>query len=176
MDKVLGPHKEQDACVYIRVLRLAPLKEGQSQHILNGQEYVPGLDYYVPLRSGKGVGVSYDDSMKAARTISSRRVERAVENDTFMRLCDAEGLSFQRIITNEQAWYVVYDGKYNAPGGQQIPPSPNWGEYLPARYTRTLRSAYFRYQHSRAQRKFHDKQPRFKDILEELKADVEGRS
>jgi hypothetical protein len=34
----------------------------------------------------------YDDSLPDARTISSRRVEQAVETADFLRLCESEGL------------------------------------------------------------------------------------
>ena len=85
--RILKPHGEQECAVYLRVLRV-PLKDGNRY----AKGYVPGPDYFLPTRSGQGVVVSYNDNLKPARTISSVKVETAVETAEYIKLCLSEGL------------------------------------------------------------------------------------
>lgn len=95
MGRILGPHKEQEAAVYIRALRV-PGPAATKFVNADASEYVEGPDYFLPTRSKKDIVVSYDDSRGAARTISSRRVEEAVETADYLKLCEQEGLIVAR--------------------------------------------------------------------------------
>lgn len=95
MSRILKPHREQEGAVYVRALRVP-------WSALVGTESVDELDpalqantgpwYLLPRRSGRGVYVAYDDSLPACRTISSRRVEEAVETMDYLKRCEDEEL------------------------------------------------------------------------------------
>ena len=127
MKKILAPHKEQDGTVYLRVMRIPkPNAVATMPRVYPEEEYVPGPDYFIPTRSGRGIVVSYGDSMKVSRTISSRRVEEAVEMADYLKLCADEGLRvtfFGDLVVPQ--WMVSGRGDY--------------------RMAATLREAYWRY-------------------------------
>ena len=62
--KVLAPHREQNAYVYVRVKRLEDA-----------------------LYSNAAEAIFYPDNMKTNRTIASRRVEAGVEVIDYLKLC-----------------------------------------------------------------------------------------
>lgn len=90
-----APHKEQDGWAYIRVPKGWP----------KGRYNRSSREAY----AGCGIGcvgpVFYDDTLPGSRVISSRRVERAVETDDFLQLCQQEGLTVTRVARNG-SWCV----------------------------------------------------------------------
>lgn len=94
MPNPLAPHKEQDGWVYIRVKKGRPkIRYNRSSR----EAYVGVVGCIGPL--------FYDDTLRGSRVISSRRVERAVETDDFLRLCQQEGLTVTRV-ARDGSWCV----------------------------------------------------------------------
>jgi hypothetical protein len=117
--KILAPHKEQDGWVYVRVSRTP---QPDDMHL------------------------SYSDSAPSRRIISSRRVERAVETDDFLRLCAEEGIVAQR-------GGVGLAGGYIDEWVVRMPLSVRHGGLY---FTgNTLREAYYRMHNSEAYHRYH---------------------
>jgi len=125
--KILAPHRVQDGWVYVRVPRSylgepplftheVPPFDDSSPAPMKLYKYF-GLDEYE---------VGYADDTPGSRIISSRRVERAVERDDFLKLCAEEGLAAQMY---NGCWMVWALGSLDRPDGRG----------------RTLREAYYRY-------------------------------
>lgn len=110
MKKVLAPHKEQDGWVYARFPR-------KWLNIIRDYGYYahPGPNF---------PRIAYEEWTPDNRLITSRRVERAVETDDFLRLCAEEGLA----AVLDRARWTVYDSCISYTGGGA-----------------TLREAYYRY-------------------------------
>lgn len=140
MSRVLAPHKEQDRYAYIRVMRYGHDEHGRQMFVWECEPYRDGGSYITGCRAD-----TYHDGATDARTISSRRVEEAVEEADYRRKCAEEGLSVWCPFTNGRSFWMVYDGRYNTPAGTYHPHAPVWGEYLPVRFAKTLRAAYHRY-------------------------------
>lgn len=112
-----APHKEQDGWVYIRVKKGRPkIRYNRSSR----EAYVGVVGCIGPL--------FYDDTLRGSRVISSRRVERAVETDDFLRLCQQEGLT--AMLGGLSGKWMVYDSH----GAED---HMGWGK--------TLREAYYRH-------------------------------
>jgi hypothetical protein len=102
-----------------------------------------------PIAVGKPLGLLtapgltgfYHDGEPEARTISSRRVERAVETDDFLRLCAEEKLT---ALQGDGVWVVGvwYDGMPTYAEGFYLHKSNGGGAIG---YGRTIREAYHRY-------------------------------
>lgn len=89
--KILAPHTEQDGWVYVRVERkkLRFPRRWEASISLYG---IPGFAAGDEGNSPE----AYSDDRIGSRIISSRRAERAVETDDFLRLCAEEGLRVVR--------------------------------------------------------------------------------
>ena len=115
MKKVLAPHKEQDGWVYWRVNPRRCRNLGI------------GVTFTVSRRGCKESSHPvYHDDRPGSRIIASRRVERAVELDDFLKLCAEEGL------------FVMVD-----PWGDVRVQGPSDGYTVHS--GNTLREAYYRY-------------------------------
>jgi hypothetical protein len=119
---ILAPHKFQDEFVYIRVPR------GVTRWFDEKRTTV-----VTPLAYWRGM-VAYIDKLPGTRTISSRRVERAVENDGYLAKCAEESLEATMWPGRggSTRWVVVRQGGSNL--GKMTWP--------------TLREAYDRYANS----------------------------
>ncbi len=146
MKRILAPHKEQDGWVYWRV---RPARPSNSDARVRNWTVVyreDGANTWksIPLTEDK-TGLGYYDELPGSRIISSRRVERAVENDDYLRLCAEEGLS---------VYYFTKPSGYEYRANGTPVEYPNWivakwkdefeyeatGDPAP-----TLREAYHRY-------------------------------
>lgn len=127
MKKVLAPHKDQDGWAYVRVRRDDPFGEGHVDALGNAR-------FESPMRSrcrypngddaGTSIGftapVYYNDSVfPDSRIISSRRVERAVETDDFLRLCAKEQMTLT-IHPDMDVWLQGPDDNYAVHKGRSI--------------------------------------------------------
>jgi hypothetical protein len=109
--KPMKPHAVQESYVYVRARRM------------NGRLFVP-----LGARLGGGIvweSVKYNDNAPGARTISSRRVEEAVEVSDYLRLCREAGRAAENLS----------DGRW------RVHPVGGCGRMVTAP---TLREAYFR--------------------------------
>lgn len=115
MKKVLAPHKEQDGWVYWRVNPRRCRNLGI------------GVTFTVSRRGcEESSHPVYHDDRPGSRIISSRRVERAVELDDFLKLCAEEGLFVGIEPDGEVTLQGVSDGYF-------------------VHHGKTLREAYYRY-------------------------------
>jgi hypothetical protein len=125
--QILAPHKEQDGFVYIRV------PSGITRWFDQKRTLAP-----TPLVVWRDT-VAYLDRLSESRTISSRRVEEAVETADYRKRCAEEGLGA----------YANTDGSWTV--GRQVfeNESLNAGRcaplIFPRRWGRTLREAYYRF-------------------------------
>ena len=93
MKKILAPHKEQDGWVYWRMRPARPSNNAARVRNWAVVGMNPSTNKWdvLPFDQNR-VGLGYYDDRPGSRVISSRRVERAVETDDFLRLCAEEGL------------------------------------------------------------------------------------
>lgn len=125
LTKVLAPHKEQDGWMYWRV-RATTGKNAANAPQCNPLWLVRKDTLECVKASDIGIAVGYLDLTPTSRIIASRRVERAVERDDFLKLCSEEGLFVmiqpwgEVIVQGVRDGYTVHRGK-------------------------TLREAYYRY-------------------------------
>jgi hypothetical protein len=110
---ILAPHPKQDGFVYIRV------PSGITRWFDQKRTLAP-----TPLVVWRDT-VAYLDRLSESRTISSRRVERAVENDGYLAKCAEEDLG---VVFMEGYWTVA----------------ARWPRETVGR-AKTLREAYYRY-------------------------------
>jgi len=118
---ILAPHKEQDGWVYVRTLAKAVRPWRHFAHapaISGAPERAQGAPF--------GAAILYDEDRPESRRISSRRVEKAVENDDYLKRCTDEGL------------FVKF-----SPFGEVTVQGP-LDEYVPHEAP-TLHEAYYRY-------------------------------
>lgn len=125
LTKVLAPHNEQDGWVYWRV-RVTGAKNVANVPAVNPLWLVNQDTLECAKASDLGLGVAYLDLTPTSRVISSRRVERAVERDDFLKLCAEEGLFVG----------IEPDGEVTLQGV-----SDNYFVH----HGKTLREAYYRY-------------------------------
>lgn len=111
MKKILAPHKEQDGWRYVRTPLDACMGDMWTEE--------------------NGV-LEYRDDKAGSRIISSRRVERAVETDDFLRLCAEDGLK------------VMYSPGYKTPWSIMLWPATEEDSAMWMSGS-TLREAYYRY-------------------------------
>ena len=125
LKKVLAPHNEQDEWVYWRV-RATTGKNAVNAPGVNPLWLVRKDTLECVKASDIGIGVGYADDTPGSRIISSRRVERAVEQDDFLKLCADEGLFVGIEPWGEVKVQGVRDGYF-------------------VHHGKTLREAYYRY-------------------------------
>jgi len=122
--KVLAPHNDQDGWVYWRVRATTGAANAPA---VNPLWLVKKDTLECVKASDIGVAVGYRDVTPTSRIIASRRVERAVELDDFLKLCAEEGLAAQMY---NGCWLVWQFGSpLDRPDGRG----------------KTLREAYYRY-------------------------------
>lgn len=90
---ILAPHKEQDGWVYLRVRRVP--RNMRVSTVGGFEEADPSKPSYATFLnvSRKWFGIQPADDLPPFRTISSRRVEEAVETADYLKRCKDEGLS-----------------------------------------------------------------------------------
>lgn len=135
--KILAPHKEQDGWVYWRV-RATTGKNAANAPTVNPLWLVRKDTLECVKASDIGIAVGYLDLTPTSRIIASRRVERAVERDDFLKLCSEEGLTAR--------YYHRADGDYGWLVGPHGAPDTGWYDNTtPIKAGTTLREAYYRY-------------------------------
>ncbi len=86
--RILAPHKEQNGWVYVRVPSRVVCERGRAPRM--------GCDplgvFMVKAAFGGGAFIRYPDDVPNSRTISSRRVEEAVETADYLKRCAEEML------------------------------------------------------------------------------------
>ena len=125
MTKVLAPHNEQDGWVYWRV-RATTGKNAANAPTVNPLWLIRKDTLDFVKASDLGIAIGYLDITPTSRIIASRRVERAVERDDFLKLCAEEGLFVG----------IEPDGEVTLQGV-----SDNYFVH----HGKTLREAYYRY-------------------------------
>ncbi len=129
--KILAPHKEQDGWQYWRV-RVTTAKNAANAPACNPLWLIDKVSQRCWKASDVGIAIGYTDDMPGSRIISSRKVERAVENEEFLMLCIEEELVVER---NFAGWKVSLES--------DIEKENVWTENV--WWGDTLREAYYRY-------------------------------
>jgi hypothetical protein len=96
VSRILGPHKEQDGWVYVRAARV-PKPTVDRDWPIDDATHDGSPVYRLIRSSGRFIDVAYGDGNNHARTISSRRVEEAVETADYLKRCAEEGLTAGRV-------------------------------------------------------------------------------
>lgn len=113
MRRILKPHKEQDGYIYCRFKR-------------KGWVWDEAI-----LDISDGLVSTYNDRLPNSRTISSRKVEEAVETWEYLQRCVEEGLE---VLYHHYSWYVQSE---DYEGDAVLNPGSSQGD--------TLREAYGRH-------------------------------